>query len=76
MNTVNGVAILQQVNFMELPSMSPDHLPIELNWDELNRPVRARLDQPANHVQLQAALLQEWNSPPFPSALFVRTLGP
>lgn len=62
------------VNVMEWPSMSPDLSPIEHIWDELDRRVRARLNQPANLAQLQAALLQEWNNPP--STLFVGTLGP
>ena len=52
------------VNVMEWPSMSPDLSPIEHIWDELDRRVRARPNQPTNLPQLQATLLQEWNNLP------------
>ena len=54
------------VNVMEWPSMSPDFSPIEHIWDELDRRVRARPNQPTNLPQLQATLLQdqEWNNLP------------
>ena len=54
--------------------MSPDRSPIGHIWDELDRHVRARLNQPASLAQLQAALLQEWNN--LPSKLFIGALGP
>ena len=52
------------VNVLDWPSMSPDLAPIEHLWNELDRRVRARLNQPNNRAQLQAALIQEWNNIP------------
>ena len=52
------------VNVMEWPVMSPDFSPIEHIWDELDRRVRARPNQPTNIPQLQATLLHGWNNLP------------
>ena len=52
------------MNVLDWPSMSPDLAPTEHIWDECDRRVRARLNQPNNRAQLQAALIQEWNNIP------------
>ena len=78
MQAGNGGTILQQDNarfhtahattqFLTANNvnvMSPDLSSIEHIWDELDRRVRARPNQPINLPQLQATLLQEWNNLP------------
>ena len=54
----------KNVNVMEWPSTSTDLSPIEHIWDELDRRVRTRPNQPTNLPKLQATLLQEWNNLP------------
>ena len=49
---------------MEWPSKSPDLSPIEQVWDQLDRRMRQRPVQPQTMIQLQQALVQEWNSIP------------
>ena len=56
--------LANNVNVMEWPSMSPDLSPIEHIWDELDRCVRARPNQPTNLPQYQPTLLQDWNNLP------------
>ena len=62
------------VNVMEWPSMSPDLSPIEHIWDELDRRVRARPNQPTNLPQLQATLLQEWKNLPNIVRRYIRSM--
>ena len=60
-----GYKTLQNnVNAMEWPSKSPDLSPIEQAWDMLDRRVRQRRVQPQTLLQLQQALVQEWNNIP------------
>ena len=43
---------------------SPDLIPIERKWDELDRRVRKRRNPPATLAQLRNALIDEWNNIP------------
>lgn len=48
------------VNVLPWPSKSPDLNPIEHLWDELDKRVRRRQNQPQTLVQLRNVLQQEW----------------
>ena len=52
------------INVMQWPSMSPDLLPIEQVWDELDKRVRRRQIQPNTLAQFEQALIHEWNNLP------------
>ena len=52
------------IQTMDWPSRSPDLNPIEHAWDELGRRLNDRPSAPANLVQLQQALIEEWNRIP------------
>ena len=52
------------VDVLPWPAYSPDFLPIEHLWDNLDRRVRKRLPQPMKHMQLVHALQEEWNRIP------------
>jgi transposase len=54
----------ENINTMDWPSKSPDLSPIENLWDELGRRVNQRPHPPQNVVQLQQALLHEWQHIP------------
>lgn len=54
----------QQVRVLPWPSKSPDMNPIEHLWDELGRRVRNGPNPPANLVQLEQMLIQEWANIP------------
>lgn len=46
------------------PALSPDLSPIEHLWDELDRRVRMRQNQPETLRDLSRALVEEWNNMP------------
>lgn len=52
------------VDVMHWPSLSPDLSPIEHIWDELDRRVRNRPNPLHTLVQLEQAVIQEWNNLP------------
>lgn len=52
------------INVMEWPSKSPDLNPIEHLWDNVDRRVRQRQNQPNTIQELETALIQEWNNVP------------
>ena len=52
------------VNVLPWPELSPDMSPIEHVWDLLGQRLRRRRAQPQNLVQLERALLQEWQNIP------------
>ena len=52
------------VNVLPWPALSPDMSPIEHVWDLLGQRLRRRRAQPQNLVQLEQALLQEWQNIP------------
>ena len=58
-------AFLQANNVQTLnpwPADSPDLNLIEPLWNELDRRVRAPVNQPQTVMQLENALVQEWNN--------------
>ena len=52
------------IQTMDWPSRSPDLNPIEHAWDELGRRLNDGPNAPANLVQLQQALIEDWNRIP------------
>ena len=67
-------AFLQQhnINVLPWPSKSPDLNPIEHIWDELDRRVRSRPNQPTTLGDLKIALRAEWNR--MPQGLIAQTI--
>ena len=52
------------INVLPWPALSPDLSPIEHLWDELDKRVHRRPQQPESVDQLRTALLEEWNNIP------------
>ena len=52
------------IDVLPWPALSPDLSPIEHLWDQLDRRVRKRRQQPATLDQLRAALTEEWQRIP------------
>jgi transposase len=50
------------VNVLDWPAKSPDLNPIEHLWDNLDKKLRQRRQQPGNVQQLRQALVAEWNA--------------
>ena len=46
------------------PALSPNLLPVEHLWDQLDEMVRKRQQQPQTLDQLRAALMEEWQRIP------------
>lgn len=55
---------VHNVDVLPWPAYSPDFSPIEHLWDELNRQVRRRPQQPESVAQLTQALQEEWQRIP------------
>ena len=53
-----------QINVLDWPALSPDMSPIEHVWDDLGRRIYARVPPPQTILQLQQALIAEWNNLP------------
>ena len=52
------------IDVLPWPAFSPDLNPIEHLWEELDRRVRRRDNPPSSVLELEQALLQEWNNIP------------
>jgi transposase len=52
------------IDVLPWPAFSPDLNPIEHLWGELDRRVRRRDNPPSSVLELEQALLQEWNNIP------------
>ena len=52
------------IDVLPWPALSPDLSPIEHLWDQLNRRVCKRQQQPQTLDRLQAALTEEWQGIP------------
>ena len=52
------------VEELDWPAQSPDLIPIEHRWDELERRLRARPNRPTSVPDLTNALLAEWKQVP------------
>ena len=54
----------QQIETLPWPAVSPDLSPLEHLWDVMERCLRRRSVEPANHQQLAQALQELWNAIP------------
>ena len=52
------------IDVLSWPALSPDLSPIEHLWDQLDRRVLKRQQQPQTLDQLRAALMEEWQRIP------------
>jgi transposase len=50
-----------EIILLPWPGQSPDLNPIEHIWDELERSVRSRKDNPKNMMELEAFLQESWS---------------
>ena len=61
------------IDVLPWPSISPDLAPIEHVWEELDRRLRRRPNQPRTLANMAACLQEEWNN--MPQRVIQRIIG-